>query len=84
VKLQNIKCDGCRSRIRAVLEPEFGELELNGNELTLKDENVNIESLKARLKELGYPQEGEEMSTFDSIKTKSMSFVSCSIGRVKS
>ncbi|TLP39250.1 heavy-metal-associated domain-containing protein [Arcobacter arenosus] len=58
-KAQNISCNNCANMIKASLEDEFGEIEVNLN-VTPKEVTVNIENetkeseFKKEMEELGF------------------------------
>ena len=82
----NVKCGGCANTLKKSLLEEFGEVEVNlevmPREITLKIEENQIESLKSKLKTLGYPLSSDELNTIEKITTTAKSFVSCAIGKM--
>jgi copper chaperone CopZ len=82
----NVKCGGCANTLKKSLLEEFGEVEVNlelmPREITLKIEENQIESLKSKLKTLGYPFVTDELNTIEKITTTAKSFVSCAIGKM--
>jgi len=86
IKIENVKCGGCANTLKKALFEEFGEVEVNlevmPREITLKIEENQIESLKTKLKALGYPFSSEELNTIEKITTIAKSFVSCAIGKM--
>jgi len=85
-QVENVKCGGCANTLKKALFEEFGEVEVNlevmPREITLKIEENQIESLKIKLKTLGYPLSSEELNTIEKITTTAKSFVSCAIGKM--
>jgi len=82
----NVKCGGCANTLKKSLLEEFGEIEVNlevmPREITLNIDETQIESLKAKLKTLGYPFASDELNTIEKITTTAKSFVSCAIGKM--
>jgi len=82
----NVKCGGCANTLKKSLLEEFGEVEVNlevmPREITLSIEETQIESLKSKLKTLGYPFVTDELNTIEKITTTAKSFVSCAIGKI--
>jgi len=85
-QVKNVKCGGCANTLKKALFEEFEEVEVNlevmPREITLKIEENQIESLKIKLKTLGYPLSSEELNTIEKITTTAKSFVSCAIGKM--
>lgn len=84
----NVKCGGCASTLTKDLKEEFGEVEVNlevmPRQITLDIEENQLESLKLRLRKLGYPLTSDELSGFQKATTTAKSFVSCAIGKMNS
>jgi copper chaperone CopZ len=82
----NVKCGGCANTLKKSLLEEFGEIEVNlevmPREITLNIDETQIESLKLKLKTLGYPLASDELNTIEKITTTAKSFVSCAIGKM--
>ncbi len=82
----NVKCGGCANTLKKSLLEEFGEIEVNlevmPREITLNIDETQIESLKSKLKTLGYPLASDELNTIEKITTTAKSFVSCAIGKM--
>ncbi len=82
----NVKCGGCANTLKKSLLEEFGEVEVNlevmPREITLNIDETQIESLKLKLKTLGYPLASDELNTIEKITTTAKSFVSCAIGKM--
>ena len=55
----NVKCGGCASTLTKSLKDEFGEinvdLEVHPRKITLDIEDEKLETLKLKLRSLGYP-----------------------------
>ncbi len=85
-QVENVKCGGCANTLKKAFFEEFGEVEVNlevmPREITLKIEENQIESLKIKLKALGYPLSSDELNTIEKITTTAKSFVSCAIGKM--
>jgi copper chaperone CopZ len=85
-EVNNIKCKGCANTLKKSLSSEFGkiivDLEVEPRQISLDIEDRNIELLKLKLRELGYPLTTDELSTFQNISTTAKSFVSCAIGKI--
>jgi copper chaperone len=81
----NVKCGGCASTLTKSLKDEFGEvivdLEVHPRKITLDIENEKLETLKVKLRSLGYPLSTDELSGFEKAATTAKSFVSCAIGK---
>jgi len=81
----NVKCGGCASTLTKSLKDEFGEvivdLEVTPRKITLDIEDEKLESLKIKLRSLGYPLTIDELSGFEKATTTAKSFVSCAIGK---
>ncbi|MCI0500543.1 MAG: heavy metal transporter [Epsilonproteobacteria bacterium] len=82
----NVKCSGCANTLKKSLLEEFGEVEINldimPREITLNIDATQIESLKSKLKTLGYPFVTDELNTIEKITTTAKSFISCAIGKI--
>ena len=81
----NVKCGGCASTLIKSLKDEFGEvsvdLESHPRKITLDIENEKLDSLKLKLRSLGYPLSTDELNSFEKAATTAKSFVSCAIGK---
>ena len=84
-EVYNVKCGGCANTLIKSLKDEFGEvvvdLEVNPRKITLDIEDDRIETLKLKLRNLGYPFSTDELSGFEKAATTAKSFVSCAIGK---
>ena len=84
----NVKCGGCANTLKKSLKDEFGEIEVNldvmPSQITLEIEDKDKESLKVKLRNLGYPLSDDELSGFQKATTTAKSFVSCAIGKMGS
>ena len=85
LEVLNVKCGGCASTLIKSLKDEFGEvsvdLEVNPRKITLDIEDKKLETLKLKLRSLGYPLTTDELSGFEKAATTAKSFVSCAIGK---
>ncbi|QKJ27253.1 heavy-metal-associated domain-containing protein [Aliarcobacter cibarius] len=85
-EVYNVKCGGCANTLIKSLKDEFGEvvvdLEVNPKKITLDLEENQLESLKLKLRSLGYPLTTDELSGFEKATTTAKSFVSCAIGKI--
>ena len=65
-KVLNVKCKGCASTLTSKLKSEFGEitvnLEVNPREISLIGNNINEQSLRAKLIAVGYPMIDESLN----------------------
>ena len=81
----NVKCGGCASTLTKSLKDEFGEvsvdLEVHPRKITLDIGDEKLETLKLKLRSLGYPLSTDELSGFEKAATTAKSFVSCAIGK---
>ncbi|MBD3789590.1 MAG: heavy-metal-associated domain-containing protein [Campylobacterales bacterium] len=86
-EIRNVKCGGCAATLKKELAKEFGEIEVNlevePRQITLEIEDEKIESLKFKLRSLGYPLTSDTLTTFQNIGTTAKSFVSCAIGKME-
>ncbi len=83
LKIQNLKCGGCANTIVTQLSKLAGISNVNVNNDTDEvDFNYQsedeLESVKKKLSDLGYPMVGES----NPLPKKAKSFVSCAIGRM--
>ena len=85
-EVYNVKCGSCANTLIKSLKDEFGEvvvdLEVNPKKITLDIEENQLESLKLKLRSLGYPLTTDELSGFEKATTTAKSFVSCAIGKI--
>ncbi|RLA73759.1 MAG: heavy metal transporter [Epsilonproteobacteria bacterium] len=85
-QVENIKCSGCANTVKTKLKEQFDvievDLEKTPREITLDIEDKDIDTLKLRMKSLGYPFCSETLNTIDTFSTKAKSFVSCAIGKM--
>jgi len=85
-QVKNVKCGGCAGTLTKALAQDFGEvkvnLELEPREITLELKEGQEETLKLKLRSLGYPLLSDELSTFQTVGTTAKSFVSCAIGKM--
>ena len=84
----NVKCGGCASTLTKSLKEEFGEVEVNldvmPRQITLDVKDEQKESLKLKLRSLGYTLTSDELSGLQKATTTAKSFVSCAIGKMNS
>lgn len=87
-EVNNVKCGGCANTLKKSLKEDFGDVEINlevmPRVITLDIDDTKIDTLKSKLRTLGYPLVTDELSTFENIQTKAKSFVSCAIGKLDS
>ncbi len=85
-EVRNVKCGGCANTLKKALLKEFGEVEVNLDVepriITLDIEESQKESLKTKLRSLGYPLTSDELSGLEKVTTTAKSFVSCAIGKM--
>lgn len=85
--VDNLKCGGCAATIKKELKklagivdvtviPEQSEVDISYNDV------ANLNSVKQRLNELGYPVTGTDQGGLEKIATNLKSYVSCAIGRL--
>ncbi|WP_299097951.1 heavy-metal-associated domain-containing protein [uncultured Winogradskyella sp.] len=84
IEIQNLKCGGCANTITTQLSKLNGISEVTvNNDKNLVSFNFNsnedLEVVKTKLSDLGYPIVGEQ----NSLPKKAKSFVSCAVGRIK-
>ena len=84
----NVKCGGCANTLIKSLQVEFGEVEVNldvmPRQITIDIKDEQKETLKLKLRSLGYPLSSDELSGFEKATTTAKSFVSCAIGKFNS
>ncbi|POS01738.1 heavy-metal-associated domain-containing protein [Flavobacterium croceum] len=85
LSIQNLKCGGCAKTIETKLAnlDNISEIKANPNEDSVTFqylEEKDLELVKNTLKEIGYPEIGDE----NSFTTKAKSFVSCAVGKITS
>ncbi len=85
-EILNVKCSGCANTLKKELFAEFGEINVNlevmPRQITINIEENQINSLKIKLKSLGYPFVSDELNTIEKITTTAKSFISCAIGKM--
>ena len=85
-EVENVKCGGCANTLVSSLKEEFGEvlvdLDVHPRKITLDLEDNKEESLKLKLRALGYPLSSDKLSGLQKATTTAKSFVSCAIGKV--
>nr|CAA6828829.1 MAG: Copper chaperone [uncultured Thiotrichaceae bacterium] len=84
----NVKCGGCAGTLKKSLAEEFGEVEVNlevtPRKITLDVDDSQMETLRSKLKSLGYPMADEDLNTLEKIGTTAKSFASCAVGKMAS
>ncbi len=87
-EVENIKCNGCATKVRNSLKEEFGDVEVDLEKMprviTLEIEQEKVPALREKMKAMGYPFCDEQLSGFESATSKAKSFVSCAIGKMDS
>lgn len=82
----NVKCSGCANTLMKSLAEDFGHVEVDlscePRKITLEIEDDRYETLKLKLRSLGYPLTSDELSTLQTLTTSAKSFVSCAIGKM--
>ena len=83
VYIQNLKCHGCANTIRTQLEKLVGISDVNvsndDDSVSFEyEDDLHVETAKAKLSSLGYPSTDEA----NSLPKKAKSFVSCAVGRI--
>ncbi len=85
-EVRNVKCGGCANTLKKALLEEFGEVDVNlevePRIITLDIKDEQKESLKTKLRSLGYPLTSDELSGLEKVTTTAKSFVSCAIGKM--
>lgn len=85
-EVQNVKCNGCANTLKKALQSDFGNVEVNldvmPRQITLDIEENQIENLKLKLRNIGYPLSSDELGNLETLQTKAKSFVSCAIGKM--
>jgi len=86
LQVENVKCGGCANTLKKALVEDFGEVEVNletmPREITIEIEDSRMETLKLKLRSIGYPLSDDELSTMENIGAKAKSFVSCAVGKL--
>ncbi|EDP71647.1 Heavy metal transport/detoxification protein [Flavobacteriales bacterium ALC-1] len=83
LQIQNLKCSGCANTIITQLSKLDGvsavSVDNNTDEVSfVYGSNSELESVRKKLSDLGYPILGEA----NSLPKKAKSFVSCAVGRM--
>ena len=81
--IQNLKCGGCANTIKKNLLEINGvsslKIDVDSSEIELSyDNEQTLVNVKEKLKNLGYPEDGEA----NSLGSKAKSYVSCAIGKM--
>ena len=70
------------------LKDQFGEvkvnLEVKPRIITIDIKEEQEDTLKKKLRSLGYPLTSDELNTLENATTTAKSFVSCAIGKINS
>ena len=86
LQVENVKCGGCANTLKKALQDDFGDVEVNletmPREITIEIEDNQLETLKLKLRSLGYPLSDDELSTLQNVGAKAKSFVSCAVGKL--
>lgn len=86
LQVENVKCGGCANTLKRSLRDEFGNVSVNldvePREISLEIDSSQLESLKTKLRKLGYPLSTDELGKIENLEATAKSFVSCSIGKV--
>lgn len=80
IEVENIKCSGCANSIRKAVSTFEGVATVDvdiENETISFTGNADLDLIKNKLKQMGYPEKGK-----NSLKSKAVSYVSCAIGRL--
>jgi copper chaperone len=84
IQIENLKCGGCAATIKKGLLAIEGvseiEIEIEKSIVSIASENDNLEEIKLKLSQLGYPEVGDK----NTVLHKAKSFVSCAVGRMDS
>lgn len=83
IKIQNLKCGGCAHTIKEQLGALPGALSVSVNtdtdEVSIShEESLSRTVISEKLKAIGYPEAGDDNSTFTKVK----SYASCMIGKI--
>jgi copper chaperone CopZ len=83
--IQNVKCGGCAHTIKTKIEgiENVSNVEITIEEGVLTFECDTLETMefvKKTLKNIGYPEQGQE----NTLGSKAKSYVSCAIGKMNS
>ena len=80
IQIENLKCGGCASTIKKGISAINGVNNVTVDEensiVIIESKNADIEEIKMKLSNLGYPKVGDK----NSILHKAKSFVSCAVG----
>ncbi|CAI8220520.1 MAG: Uncharacterised protein [Arcobacter lacus] len=84
----NVKCGGCANTLKKSLKEEFGDVDVDleqmPRKISLDISDDKIYDLKLKLRNIGYPFSNDELSGFQKATTTAKSFVSCAIGKIGS
>ncbi|PWG06243.1 heavy-metal-associated domain-containing protein [Polaribacter aquimarinus] len=84
IQIENLKCGGCAATIKKGISAINGvnDIDINVEKsiVSITSENVNLDEIKKKLSQLGYPEVGDK----NTLVHKAKSFVSCAVGRIES
>lgn len=87
LEVDNIKCEGCASRIVTQLQALDGvtevEVSVSDGIVIWQSEQDNSQQVAQRLVELGYPELGS-IQGVQAVSAKAKSYVSCALGQLTS
>jgi copper chaperone len=82
IYIQNLKCGGCAKTIlnnlNNIESVENVTINHENNSISLSHQPEILEKIKQTLKNIGYPEEGENNNILD----KAKSYVSCAVGKM--
>ena len=85
-EVKNVKCEGCAATLKKALFEEFGDvfvdLQSQPRRIILDIEPKNEESLKLKLRKLGYPLVNDNLNKISTVTATAKSLVSCAIGKM--
>jgi copper chaperone len=86
VKVDNIKCGGCATTIRKKIGTlaQGVEVAVEEGTVTFEGDGLLREQVVKALYQLGYPEQGRDLSFLGASGAKAKSFVSCALGRLSS
>ncbi len=82
IYVENLKCGGCRNSIKAALESAgFKNVDVSIADKSVSFSEGDINKARKILSKLGYPEKGSQEAK--SLIKKGISYISCSIGKLK-
>lgn len=82
IEIENLKCGGCAATIKkGILSLEGVKdvtIDVEKSIVTIASASENLEEIKSKLSQLGYPEVGDR----NTVLHKAKSFVSCAVGRL--